>query len=166
MPAEPDRRLFRSAGAPATWGELRAGFRWPVPARFNIADACCDSWAAADPERVALIDLSEGEALWSYGRLKAASDRLANAFAARGVRRGDRVAVLLPQGVAVMIAHFAALKLGAVGLPLFTLFGPEALAYRLADSGAKLVVTDGENLEKVLGLRAELPDLAEVYAIS
>lgn len=145
---------------------MRAGFHWPALARFNIADACCDSWAAAAPDRVALIDLSEGEAPWTYGRLKAASDRLANAFAARGVRRGDRVAVLLPQGVAVMIAHFAALKLGAVGLPLFTLFGPDALAYRLADSGAKLVVTDGENLEKVLALRAELPELAEVFAIS
>lgn len=133
---------------------------------FNIAHACCDSWAMVAPDRTALIDLSEAERRWSYGQLKAASDRLANSFAARGIGRGDRVAVLLPQGAAVPIAHFAAMKLGAVVLPLFTLFGPEALAYRLADSGAKLVVTDGDNLEKVMALRGQLPDLEEVYAVS
>ncbi len=163
MAAEPGRRLF-PADAPRDWAMLRAGFRWTIPAAFNMARACCDDWAAVAPGRVALIDLTSGEDRWTYGRLKTTSDRLARAFAARGVGRGDRVAVLLPQGAAVPVVQFAAMKLGAVALPLFTLFGPEALAYRLADSGAKVVVTDGENLEKVMALWPDLPDLAEVYA--
>lgn len=156
------RRLLPEGAA---WAVLTDGFRWHVPERFNIATACCDSWAAADPDRVALIDhRADGRVdAWSYGRLKTASDRLAAGFRARGLGRGDRVGVLLPQGPAVIVAQFAAMKLGAVALPLFTLFGPEALAYRLADSAARIVVTDGENLAKLMDLRADLPDLAEVY---
>jgi acetyl-CoA synthetase len=158
------RRLLR----PETgWDEMRAGFRWTVPARFNIAERCCDSWAAVVPDQVALIDLTDpgGRRDWTYGMLKAAADRLANAFAARGVRRGDRVAVLLPQGPAVLITHFAAMKLGAVALPLFTLFGPDALQYRLADARARVVVTDGASLDKIGAIRTALPDLCDVFCV-
>jgi len=151
-----------------TWGDwaaTRAAFRWNIPEHFNIAERCCDSWAAHNPARVALIHVAQtGQAQeWTYGQLKQASDRLANSFRARGVVKGDRIAVFLGQGPEVLITHFAAYKLGAVVLPLFTLFGPDALAYRLSDSGAKVVVTDGANLEKVQSLRADLPDLAQVY---
>jgi acetyl-CoA synthetase len=160
MPA--DRRLLPVQG---DWAALRAGFRWPRPEYFNIAERCCDSWALSEPDRLALthLDGSGGRRDWTYGALKAASDRLANAFRARGIGRGDRVAVLLAQSPEVMISHFAAQKLGAVVLPLFTLFGADALAYRLADSGAKALVTDPETVEKVQALRPGLPDLAEVY---
>ncbi|MBT8454997.1 MAG: AMP-binding protein [Alphaproteobacteria bacterium] len=155
----------RAIPAPGAWDELRKTFRWQVPAGFNIARACCDSWAMADPDRTAIVHIGEDGAVttWTYGQLKRASDRLANAFAARGVGRGDRVAVLLPQCPEVMITHFAAHKLGAISLPLFTLFGPDALAFRLADSGAKLAVTDPANLEKLVNLRPELPDLKEIF---
>lgn len=159
-----DRRLIRNDG---DWASMRAALRWDIPADFNMAQACCDSWAGVEPDRVALIDLNGDAPLdWTYGALKDASDRLAASFRAAGVTRGDTVAVLLPQGAAVPIAHFAAMKLGAVALPLFTLFGSEALAYRLSDSAAKVVVTDGENLSKVLALQADLPALSAVYAIS
>ena len=146
---------------------MRRTFRWRVPQRFNIAEACCDSHARLEPGRVALIDVSEGGGVrrWTYGEIKSASDRLANAFATRGLKRGDTVAVLLPQGPAVLIAHFAAMKLGAIALPLFTLFGPDALEYRLSDARARIVITDGPNLEKVAALKPGLPDLREVYCI-
>lgn len=146
---------------------MRAGFRWVVPKQLNIAERCCDSWTKADPDRLAIRHIGEdGTARnWSYGALKRASDGLALSFAARGLARGDRVAVLLAQCPEVLIAHFAAMKLGAVGLPLFTLFGEDALRYRLADSGAKILVTDAENLTKVMALRADLPDLAEIYVL-
>jgi acetyl-CoA synthetase len=143
---------------------MRRSFRWPIPARFNMARACCDDWAAADPDRVALIDLSgDARDVWTFARLKDASDRLASAFAAQGIGSGDRVAVLLAQGAMVPVVHFAAMKLGAVVLPLFTLFGVDALAYRLADAGARAVVTDAENLDKVMALWPDLPDLRQVY---
>ncbi|MGB3280595.1 MAG: AMP-binding protein, partial [Pseudorhodobacter sp.] len=143
-----NRRLFSSQG---DWASLRAGFTWSWPQDFNIAQACCDDWAAEFPDQIAITEVTDQTSKdWSYGALKDASDRLASAFAAAGVQRGDRVAVLLSQSAAVAITHFAAMKLGAVALPLFTLFGEDALLYRLGDSGAALVVTDDESLPKLL----------------
>jgi len=149
------------------WSDMRAAFRWSIPSRLNIAELCCDSWARLAPERTALIHLDGhgGREVWSYGKLKDASDRFANALRARGFGRGDRLGVLLPQGPAVLVAHLAAYKLGAVALPLFTLFGAEALAYRIGDSGARAVVTDAENLDKLMALAPKLPALAEIYTI-
>ena len=146
---------------------MRRGLRWRIPARFNIAERCCDSWAARAPGRLAVthVGADGARADWSYGDLKRASDGLAASLRARGVARGDRVAVLLPQCPEVFVTHMAAYKLGAVILPLFTLFGPDALRYRLADSGARAVVTDAENLDKVMSLRGDLADLAEVYCV-
>ncbi|MDF0602910.1 AMP-binding protein [Psychromarinibacter sp. C21-152] len=146
---------------------MRAGFRWSVPARFNMGEACCDSWARADPTREAVVHLRGDGAVerWSYADLKRASDGLAASFRARGVGRGDRVGVFLAQAPEVLIAHLACYKLGAVALPLFALFGPDALAYRLGDSGARAVVTDADGLEKVMDLAPGLPELAAVYAV-
>jgi len=147
------------------WDAMREGFRWTIPERFNMARACCDSWAEEEPDRVAVIDASDGDRNWTYAQLKDASDRLATVFAARGVGPGDRVAVLLPQAPAVLIAHFAAHKLGAIVLPLFTLFGSDALEYRLSDSGTKLAVTDAEGVAKLAALRGNLPELTAVLSV-
>jgi len=159
-----DRRVLGQLG---DWAAMRAGFRWDIPEFYNIAERCCDSWAAFAPDRVAIIHVDEagGRREWTYAALKRASDGLAASMRARGVGPGDRVAVLLAQCPEVLISHMAAYKLGAVVLPLFVLFGPDALAYRLRDSGARVVVTDGGNLDKVMGLRADLPELHEVYCI-
>jgi acetyl-CoA synthetase len=161
MPDMPDRRLFTQR---AGWEALRTGFRWDIPRRFNIARACCEDWAAVAPDRVAVIHRhGDGRReTWTYGQLKRASDALAGALAARGVARGDRVAVLLPQHPAVLVTHFAAMKLGAVSLPLFTLFGEDALRYRLSDSGAAAIVTDAATLPRVMALAPELPGLSTI----
>ena len=116
---------------------MRAGFRWDLPRRLNLAAACCQDHAEATPDATAIVDLSAGRAVWTYAMLDRAVRALAGHLAARGVGRGDRVAILLAQRAEVMVAHFAAMRLGAVSLPLFTLFGPEALAYRLRDSRAR-----------------------------
>ncbi|TQV69544.1 AMP-binding protein [Aliiroseovarius halocynthiae] len=144
---------------------MRSTFHWDVPTHFNIAERCCDSWASMDPDRVALTHVhQDGRAEdWSFGRLKDASDRFATVLRDAGLSKGDRVAVLLGQGPEVLIAHFAAYKLGAVVLPLFTLFGADALAYRLSDSGAKIVLTDADNLGKLQEIRAQLPELEAIF---
>ena len=154
-------------GGIAGWEELRASFRWDLPARFNMAEACCGRWARAEPGRQALTHVSEGgeEISFTYGVLEEQAARLANALAARGLGAGDRIAILLAQAPEVLITHFAAWKIGAVTLPLFTLFGEEALAYRLADSGARMVVTDRANFAKLADIRADLPDLETIWCI-
>lgn len=143
---------------------MRAAFSWDIPQQLNIADVCCDRWARAEPGRVAVRHLGERREEWTYGQLKSASDALAATLAANGVGRGDRVAIFMAQNPRVLVAHFAAMKLGAIALPLFTLFGQDALRYRLADSGARAIVADAAVLDLVLSLRPELPELRVVLA--
>ena len=159
------RRILPFQPEHGGWDACRAAFKWPDLAEFNIAEACCDSWASGAPDRIALTDIGPDMARkdWSYGALKDASDRFATVLAASGVGRGDVVAVLLPQSPETLIAHFAAHKLGAISLPLFTLFMSDALAYRLRDSGAKAVVTTAEKSEEVAALWPELPALKGVW---
>ena len=125
-----------------TYEALSQGFRWDLPAPLNMARQALDDWADRDPERLAVLDLSEGREAVSYGRLREMADGLAGAFAARGVGRGDRVGVLRAQGAWTLAAHLAAWKLGAISIPLFKLFGRDALLTRLSDAGAALVVAD------------------------
>jgi len=109
---------------------LYRAFRWHVPARYNIGVEVCDRWAHNEPGRTAIFDVRGNGHVdeVSYGALREASNRLANVLTARGIARGDRVAILLPQGAAVAISHIAIYKLGAIALPLAMLFGIEAIA--------------------------------------
>lgn len=145
----------------ADWSALRAGFRWTIPPRFNIAEAVCGRWARTAPERTALMHLGpDGRVVrWRYGDVERAACRLANALVENGLGRGDRIGVLLPQGPDALITHLAAYRLGAIVVPLFTLFGADALAFRLADSAAAALVTDRANLPKVAAVRDRLPAL-------
>jgi len=142
-------------------------FRWQVPARYNIGVDVCDRWAQAEPDRLAILHVRPdgGEDAISYGWLRDTSNRLANLLRAQGIRRGDRVAILLPQMPEVAAAHIAIYKLGAVALPLAVLFGVDALSYRLQNSSAKALITNAQGLAKLDGLRGELPELACVLSV-
>ena len=138
----------------ATYADLREGFRWPIPDRFNIGTACSTE---QDQQALALIEVGGDEVRrYTFGDLTQQSDRLAGGLRRLGIARGDRVAVMLPQGLACGIAHLAVYKLGAVAVPLTQLFGPQALQYRLGDSGAKLVLTDASSLDLVTEVAREL----------
>src|SRR5205807_3261227 len=90
------------------------------------------------------------------------ANRLANVLVAHGLSRGDRVAILLPQRRETAVAHVAVYKAGLVAVPLFKLFGEEALEFRLQDSGARAIVTDLDGAEKIDRLRQRLPELRAV----
>ena len=144
---------------------LRQRFRWQIPEAFNIADAVCDRHAGPD-NRLALIEERPTGEVRRHGflDLQRGANRLANVLAATGIGRGDRVGILLGQRRETLLAHLAVYKLGGVAMPLFSLFGPEALGYRLADSGARAVITDPAGAAKLVDLRAELPALEQVLA--
>jgi acetyl-CoA synthetase len=152
--------MYASHVLPAArdYGALYCSFRWQIPARYNIGVDVCDRWAEIDPARTAIFNLGADGAVEevSYGALREASNRLANALAARGIGRGDRIALLLAQGPAVAVSHIAIYKLGAIALPLAMLFGVDAIAYRLADSGARALITNAQGLAKL----AAGPDVA------
>src|SRR5581483_1335164 len=125
-----------------TYDEVCQAFRWDVPERFNIAAAACDRHVGSHREALVYEAADGSIERYSFEALKDLSSRLANALAAHGVERGDRVAILLPQSVETAVSHLAAYRMGAVALPLFVQFGPEALEYRLSNSGARAVVTN------------------------
>jgi acetyl-CoA synthetase len=137
-----------------TYDDLYRNFRWRIPPDYNIGVDVCDRWAAADPSRTAIVHVrADGRTdEVTFGALKEQSDRLANVLRAHGIARGDRVAILLPQMPEVVVAHAATYKLAAVALPLALLFGPDAIAYRLQNSGAKAVITNAQGLEKLAAM--------------
>lgn len=131
-----------------SYGDLMRGFQWDIPARINMARQTCDDWAARSPDRVAIRDVSAGVAVTTtYGQLRRMADALAHAMVARGVKRGDRVGVLRTQSAWTAAAHIAAWKIGAISIPLFKLFGVDALITRLEDAGVSLVIADEEGTE-------------------
>ncbi|MGU3497124.1 acyl-CoA synthetase [Xanthobacteraceae bacterium A53D] len=150
----------------ARYDELVRAFRWDIPERFNMGVACVDKHADGT-HRPALLFVEEtgGVTTYSFDHLKALTNRFANVLAASGLKTGDRVAVFLPQAPETAIAHLGAFKAGMVSVPLFTLFGDEALSFRLANSGAKALVTDVSGLAKLERIRHEVPDLAYVFVI-
>src|SRR5499425_1205197 len=149
------------------YGALYRSFRWQIPAFYNIGVDVCDRWARVDPARTAIFNLRADGTVEevSYGALRDASNRLANALAARGIAKGNRVAILLPQGPAVAVSHVAIYKLGAIALPLAMLFGVEAISYRLKDSGARALITNGQGLAKLGEVRDAVPSIECVLSI-
>jgi acetyl-CoA synthetase len=135
-------------------------FQWSVPRRFNIGSDVVDRH-----DGLALIEIEpDGKVREiSFAAIRALVNRLANALAARGLQRGERVAILLPQRHETAVAHVAVYKAGLVAVPLFTLFGEEALQFRLENSGARAIVTDREGAAKLQGLRERLPELRFVF---
>ena len=149
------------------YSELYRRFRWQVPAAYNIGVDVCDRWAAVDPRRRAIVHVrpdGTSEDI-SFGALRETSNRLANALAAHGIKRGDRVAILLPQAPEVVASHVAIYKLGAVALPLAVVFGVDALAYRLQNSGAAGLITNAAGAAKVAQIRGDAPGLKLVLSL-
>lgn len=149
------------------YDSLYRQFRWQVPARYNIGVDVCDRWAANEPDRLAILHArADGRDEYiTYGWLRETSNRLANVLRARGIARGDRVAILLPQSPEVAAIHIAIYKLGAVALPLAVLFGTDALAYRLQNSGAAALITNARGAERIAEISKDLPALKVLLSL-
>jgi acetyl-CoA synthetase len=123
-----------------TYADLLAAFCWETPTRYNIGVDVTDKHVLQGRgDQLALIYQTESGSIerFSFGEIARKSNQLANLLVAQSIRSGDRVAILLPQRPETAIAHVAIYKAGMVAVPLFTLFGPDALEFRLADSGAR-----------------------------
>ncbi|MFO7927461.1 MAG: acyl-CoA synthetase [Halobacteriota archaeon] len=143
----------------------RREFEWNLPERFNPAVDFLRKGDRAD--RSALIyDPPDGpERTFTFGELDERSDRLAAALAELGIEAGDRVAVVVPQKPQNPLTHLANWKLGAVSVPLTVLFGRDAIAHRLSDSGARAVVVDPMAKETIEAVRGECPDLEAIIEL-
>jgi acetyl-CoA synthetase len=110
----------------------------------------CDKWAESTPSATALVYVTAEGTTRSitFLELRDLSNRLANVLKSSGIRQGDRVGILLPQAPETAYAHIAIYKLGAIAVPLFSLFGQVALEFRLADAGVRALITDAEGVDK------------------
>jgi acetyl-CoA synthetase len=150
----------------ADYDTLHNEFEWEVPEEFNMASYLCDRWAN-DEGRVALYAENEAgeERSFTFGEMREITNRLANHLVEQGVERGDRVGVNAPQKPETVFGHIAAWKLGAVSVPLSTLFGPDALSYRLADSETVACIVDESNVENLREVRDDLDALETVLTV-
>ncbi|HEX6844912.1 MAG TPA: AMP-binding protein [Actinomycetota bacterium] len=123
---------------------------WFVGGTTNVANQCVDDWAARTPAAIAVRwEAEDGEVrTWTYAELRSQTDRLAHTLAELGVGERDTVGVFLPMAPEAVAAIMACAKLGAIWVPIFSGFGPDAVASRLADAGAKLLITADGFLRK------------------
>ena len=149
-----------------TYDEVYNAFRWRLPERYNIAHDVCDRHAG-DPGKVALIHETGSGSVdrYSFRQIRDFANRLANALTHLGLSRGDRVLIYLGQHPATAIAHVACWKAGMVSVPTSTLFGVDALEYRLQTSGARVLLTDLANLAVVAAARPKAPTLQQVFLV-
>ena len=144
--------------------QMHNSFGWSVPEHFNIAEVCSRRWAASSPNALQTAIVShEADPFMqkphTYAQLQTAADAFSHVLFEQGVKPGDRVAVVLPQRFETAVAYIAILQMGAVVMPLSQLFGPEALLYRLQDSGAVVAVVDTVSSSVVNGLQVQCPAL-------
>lgn len=149
-----------------TYDGLVAAFEWRIPPQYNIGIDACDKWADGSGRLALICETRDGQATrYTFDELKSLSDRFANALRKSGVKKGERVGIFLAQSVETALAHLAVYKCGAIAVPLFALFGPDALQYRLSDSGAVALVTDLGGAQKIASVRASLPELRSIFCV-
>src|SRR3954454_13661068 len=139
--------LHQASSFEELWSEVDFA-TMEIPERFNLGVACVDD---QDPDARALTVVAKDESSVSYtfGEIKERSNRLANGLAGLGVKPGEVVAIVNPASLETAVAFMAIFRMGAVALPMSSLFGPDALRYRLSNSEARAVITSTANAAKV-----------------
>jgi acetyl-CoA synthetase len=123
---------------------------WFVGARLNVAEACVHHWAAEHPGEDAAVWYSEdgGRTSFTWAELSRETTRLAEGLSRLGVEEGDAVGIFLPMSPQAAIAAHACAHLGATQVTIFSGFAAPAIATRLADSGAQVLITADASLRR------------------
>jgi len=136
-----------------------------IPEKYNIGVDVCSKWARG-PERRALIhDTGDFSREFSFQDIEALSNQSAHVLRNAGVERGARVALMMSQRPETAYAHVAIYKLGAIAVPISPLFGEEAACWRLAHSGAQVLLADWPSLDKLTGVRCRIPALQALFCV-
>jgi acetyl-CoA synthetase len=130
-----ERVVDLSAGKP--WAT------WFLGGTINVAHNCVDRWAEATPLRPAVVSETEDGDVRTvtYAELRDMADRLAWALRAEGVGAGDTVGIFMPMSPEIVAATLACAKLGAIYLPIFSGYAADAVATRLRDADAAVLLT-------------------------
>ncbi|WP_417504322.1 acetate--CoA ligase [Microbacterium sp.] len=146
-------------------GDAVPAARWFVGGRLNVAVNCVDRHVdSGRGDKVALhFEGEPGDRLSvTYADLQRRVSQAANALTALGIRPGDRVVIYLPVLVETIVITLACARIGAVHSLVFGGFSAEAVRFRLADTGAKLLVTSDGQYRR--GTATEVKSTADVAA--
>ena len=155
-----------------TYQKLCSDFKWDVPQFYNMGYDTSERWAKKSPNNNAIIEVFPDGKLktTSYFQFDSLVNKGANYLAKMGLKRGDRVGILLPQSLECAISHIMAFKLGAISVPLFLLFGPDALSYRILNAGlpgykfnfndilSSIAIIQIKKIDKIIKYRKKLKD--------
>ncbi|QZA88550.1 AMP-binding protein [Salinarchaeum sp. IM2453] len=126
----------------SSYRKAREQFTWDLPDSFNPARDFLRNHSDPGPEdRVALID-AVSEEQYTFADIDRLSGQLANALADSGIEKGDRIGVIAPQRVETPTTHIAAWRLGAVSVPMTTMYGENAISYRTSDAELDAIIFD------------------------
>jgi acetyl-CoA synthetase len=131
-----EKVIDTSAGLPWT--------RWCVGGELNIVVNCIDRWIGTPREQAPAIRWSTEEGasgMLTYGELSQQVNRAAHALQRLGLSKGDVIGICMPMTPEIAVSFFAVIKIGGIVLPLFSGYGADPIATRLADSGAKALIT-------------------------
>src|SRR5436190_10890576 len=137
-----ERVLDSSQGVP--WA------RWFTGGSINLAHNCVDRWAERTPDKTAVLWEGEDGAARAvnYRDLREMADRLAGGLAELGVEEGDTVGIFMPMAPETVAATLACAKLGAIYVPIFSGYAADAVATRVQDAGAKVLITADGSLRR------------------
>src|SRR4051812_44232385 len=126
--------------------------------RLNLAHECVDRHP---PDAVAVRVARRGDppTTMTFGELSRRSSQMAHALEAMGVARAEPVGLMVEPSAQFYAALFGILKRGAVAVPLYTMFGPEAIRDRVEDCGASLLLVDSHTAERTASLPSRLIDV-------
>jgi acetyl-CoA synthetase len=137
-----DIRSQPEAQATFSWERLWELFDGDAE-RMNLAHECLDRHAGKGT--AVSIKFADGRLEHhDFAKLSDLTGRFANWLARQGVQKGERVAIMLEPSLGFYVGMFGAVKRGAIGVPLFTLFGPEGLALRINDCKPRVLLVDGD----------------------
>ena len=150
-----------------TYHHIYNNFKWNIPDNYNIGYDICEKWANKTPNRPAIIDLlSSGKTnSTSFRTLNQKANKVSNYLKFFGIKKGDRVGILLPQSLECIVSHIAVFKLGGISVPLFLLFGPDALEYRISDANIKVLITDYSGAKKIREINRDVQNGLTIFTI-
>jgi acetyl-CoA synthetase len=156
-----DYKTYAEAAEHFEWNE-----RWDVfdgtKENFNITHECVDRHPRDEYALRIKFDDRRTES-YTFGELSSLTSKFANLLERNGVKAGDRVAVLLFPSLAFYVTMFGVYKRGAVLIPCFPLFGPEAINFRLENGQVTTLVTTKDNTHLVDPELAERLKLKYIY---
>ncbi len=142
-------------------------FEWEIPNFFNIGVATSDTHAKNSQDLTCLIYENEsGKVInYTFGQIKKLTNKFANFLNSLGAKKGDRFAIFLSQQPETLIAHIAGYKLGLINVPLFTLFGTDALKYRINNSEARFLIINYSDFEKINEIKNDFNFIEKIIVV-